>query len=148
VKIRSLDPYQKFCCCSVVGSNPTKIKCSGPLSEVLMCSVVGSNPAKIRSSGPLSEVLMLFCCWEQPYKTQKFWFHIISSDVECNPVKVRSSSLISGLLVFVVMVFFELDLYILTSSQSNHYPLTPSRPQLQKTPLKLSRPSPLLPSSS
>jgi hypothetical protein len=59
---------------------------------------------------------------EEPCETQKFWSHIRSSDVGCNPAKLRSSGPISEVLVFVATVRVELDLCILIPSQSYHYP--------------------------
>jgi hypothetical protein len=66
----------------------------------------------------------------EPYENQKFWTPIISSDVGRNPAKLKSSSPLSEVLIFVIMIRFELDLHILIPYQSNHYPLTPSRPNL------------------
>jgi hypothetical protein len=59
---------------------------------------------------------------EEPCKNQKFWSPIRSSDVGCNPAKLKSSGPISELLEFAATVRVELDLCTLILSQSNRYP--------------------------
>jgi hypothetical protein len=59
---------------------------------------------------------------EEPYKNQKFWSAIRSSDVGCNPAKLRSSGPVSEVLEFTTTVRVELDLCIPIPSQSNCYP--------------------------
>jgi hypothetical protein len=59
---------------------------------------------------------------EESCENQKFWSPIRSSDVGCNPAKLRSSGLISEVLEFTSMIRVELDLCILIPSQSNRYP--------------------------
>jgi hypothetical protein len=64
---------------------------------------------------------------EEPCENQKFWSAIRSSDVGCNPVKLRSSGPVSEVLEFAATVRVELDLCILIPSQSNCYPQLLSR---------------------
>jgi hypothetical protein len=102
-KSEVLDPYQKFWCCSIVGSNPVKIRSSRtPLrssdvvlllgvtlrkSEVLdpyqkfwCCLLLG---ATLWNSGVLVPY-QKFWCWAQPFESQKFWSHIRTSGFRCN----------------------------------------------------------------
>jgi hypothetical protein len=78
------------------------------------------NLTKINQKGHTSTTLLTI----EPCESLKFWSPIRSSDIGRSSTKIRSSGPLSEVLIFVVMVRFELDIYILIPSQSNHWPLS------------------------